>query len=129
MERLARAARRDFRDGFLMRVGALLHAGAIEQLEWALLEPLADTGFQRLKDDVGAATLESVLLAAKKVSFVDGLDLPIAVLDRVERGWIARLARQVEGETASVMRRHAPEKRLGLLALYLIHRRSQLIDG
>ncbi|WP_292288881.1 hypothetical protein [Marivita sp.] len=37
MERLARAARRDFRDGFLMRVGALLHAGAIEQLEWALL--------------------------------------------------------------------------------------------
>ncbi|WP_296940847.1 Tn3 family transposase [uncultured Marivita sp.] len=129
MERLARAARRDFRDGFLMRVGALLHAETIEQLEWALSEPLADTGFQRLKDDVGAATLESVLLAARKVSFVDGLDLPIAVLDRVERGWIARLARQVEGETASEMRRHAPEKRLGLLAVYLIHRRSQLIDG
>jgi hypothetical protein len=52
------------------------------------------------------------------VSFVDGLDLPIAVLDRVERGWIARLARQVEGETASEMRRHVPEKRLGLLAVY-----------
>lgn len=129
MERLARAARRDFRDGFLMRVGALLHAETIEQLEWVLLEPLANTGFQRLKDDVGAATLESVLLAARKVSFVDGLDLPMAVLDRVERGWIARLARQVEGETASEMRRHAPEKRLGLLAVYLMHRRSQLIDG
>ena len=65
MERLARAARRDFRDGFLMRVGALLHAETIEQLEWVLLEPLANTGFQRLKDDVGAATLESVLLAAR----------------------------------------------------------------
>ena len=37
--------------------------------------------------------------------------------------------RQVEGETASEMRRHAPEKRLGLLAVYLMHRRSQLIDG
>ena len=34
----------------------------------ALSEPLADTGFQRLKDDVGAATLESVLLAARKPS-------------------------------------------------------------
>lgn len=66
MERLARAARRDFRDGFLMRVGALLHAETIEQLEWVLLEPLANTGFQRLKDDVGAATLESVLLAARE---------------------------------------------------------------
>ena len=129
MERLARGARRDFRDGFLARVGARLNAGTVEQLEWALLEPLADTGFQRLKDDVGAATLESVLLAARKVSFVDGLDLPMAVLDRVERGWIARLARQVEGETASEMRRHTPERRLGLLAVYLMHRRSQLIDG
>lgn len=129
MERLARGARRDFRDGFLTRVGARLNAGTAEQLEWALSEPLADTGFQRLKDDVGAATLESVLLAARKVSFVDSLDLPMAVLDRVERGWIARLARQVEGETASEMRRHTPERRLGLLAVYLMHRRSQLIDG
>lgn len=129
MDRLARAARRDFRDGFLDRVGAQLTAETIEKLEWALSEPLADTGFQRLKDDVGAATLESVLLAARKVSFVDSLDLPMAVLDRVERGWTARLARQVEGETASEMRRHMPERRLGLLAVYLMHRRAQLIDG
>jgi hypothetical protein len=129
MERIARAARRDFRDAFLDRVGARLTAKSVEKLEWALSEPLADTGFQRLKDDVGAATLESVLLAARKVSFVDDLDLPMAVLGRVERGWIARLARQVEGETASEMRRHTPEKRLGLLAIYLMHRRSQLIDG
>ena len=71
MERIARAARRDFRDGFLDLVGAQLTAETIEKLEWALSEPLADTGFQRLKDDVGAATLESVLLAARKVSFVD----------------------------------------------------------
>ena len=129
MDRLARAARRDFRDGFLMRVNALLQTKTIAQLEWALSEPLAATGFQRLKDDVGAATLESVLLAARKVSFVDGLDLPMVVFDGVERGWVARLARQVEGETASEMRRHTPERRLGLLAVYLMHRRSQLIDG
>ena len=129
MERLARAARRDFRDGFLMRVSALLHDETIEQLERVLSEPLADTGFQRLKDDVGAATLESVLLAARKVSFADGLDLPMAVLNKVERSWIARLARQVEGETASEMRRHTPERRFGLLAVYLMYRRSQLIDG
>ena len=129
MERIARAARRDFRNGFLDWVDAQLTAETIEQLEWALSEPLSDTGFQRLKDDVGAATLESVLLAARKVSFVDGLELPVAALGRVERGWISRLSRQVEGETASEMRRHAPEKRLGLFAVYLMHRRSQLIDG
>lgn len=59
MERLDRAARRNFRDGFLDRVGAALTAETIEKLEWALSEPLADTEFQRVKDDVGAATLET----------------------------------------------------------------------
>ena len=100
MERLARAARRDFRNGFLLRVSALLPAETIEQLAWALSEPLADTGFQRLKGDVGAATLESVLLAARKVSFVEALNLPLDIFGDVERGWMMRIARQVEGETA-----------------------------
>ena len=61
---------------FLAHVGARLTPETVEKLECALSEPLAETGFQRLKDDVGAVTLESVLLAAKKVSFVDELDLP-----------------------------------------------------
>ena len=129
MERLARAARREFRENFLTLVASQLSIETTEQLERALAEPLEDTGFQRLKDDVGAATLDSVLLAARKASFVEELGLPMDILDDVERGWVLRLARQVEGETASEMRRHAPEKRLGLLAVYLMHRRSQLIDG
>lgn len=129
MERLARAARRDFRENFLTLVVSLLSIETTEQLERALAKPLEDTGFQRLKDDVGAATLDSVLLAARKTSFVEELGLPMDILGDVERGWVLRLARQVEGETASEMRRHAPEKRLGLLAVYLMHRRSQLIDG
>jgi hypothetical protein len=129
MERLARASRRDFRKGFLAQVGLQLSVETIEQLEWALSEPLAETGFQRLKDDVGAASLDSVLRAALRVSFVEGLNLPLDILVGVERCWVSRLARQVEGETASEMRRHALERRLGLLASYLMHRKSQLTDG
>ncbi len=129
MERLARAARRDFREGYLTKVASRLSTERVTQLEWTLSEPLATTGFQRLKDDVGAATLDSVLLTAQKVSFVAALNLPLDILGDVERGWVMRIACQVEGETASEMRRHAPEKRFGLLAVYLMHRRSQLIDG
>jgi len=129
MDRLARAARRSFREAFLAQVASRLSAATVEQLEWALSEPLAATGFQRLKDDVGAASLESVLSAAQKVSFVEGLDLPQDLMSGVERGWVARLARQAEGETASEMCRHTSERRLGLLAIYLMHRKSQLIDG
>ncbi len=129
MERLARAARRDFREGYLTKVASRLSTETVTQLEWTLSEPLAMTGFQRLKDDVGAATLDNVLLAAQKVSFVEALNLPLNILDNVERGWVMRIARQVEGETASEMRRHSPERRLGLLSVYLMHRRSQLVDG
>ena len=129
MERLARAARRNFRDDFLTLAASRLPFETARQLELALSEPLAETGFQRLKDDVGAASLDSILLAARKVSFIEGLDLPLETLAAVDRGWTARLARQVEGETASEMRRHAHDRRLGLLAIYLMHRKSQLIDG
>ena len=129
MERLARAARRNFRDDFLRFAASRLPSETARQLELALSEPLAETGFQRLKDDVGAASLDSILLAARKVSFIEGLDLPLETLAAVDRGWAARLARQVEGETASEMRRHERDRRLGLLAIYLMHRKSQLIDG
>lgn len=129
MERLARAARREFREGFLTKVASRLSTETIDRLERVLSEPLATTGFQRLKDDVGAATLESVLLAAQKATFVEELHLPMELLASVDRGWITQLSRQVEGETAFEMRRHKPERRLGLLAVYLMHRKSQLIDG
>ena len=39
------------------------------------------------------------------------------------------LVRRVEGETAAEMRRHNETKRLGLLAIYLMSRRAQLLDG
>ena len=86
MERLARSARRSFREDFLARVAYRLSIGTVGKLEWALSEPLAATGFQRLKDDVGAVSLESVLSAAQKVAFVEQLDLPLDMLSGVERG-------------------------------------------
>jgi len=129
MERLVRAARREFREGFLSKVVSRLSPGTAEQLERVLSEPLAATGFHGLKDDVGTATLESVLLAAQKGSFVEDLHLPMDLLDGVDRGWIRQLSRLVEGETAFEMRRHTPERRLGLLTIYLMHRKSHLIDG
>ena len=83
----------------------------------------------RLKDDVGAATLDNVLEAADRVAFIEGLDLPFGVTDRVDPSWLKHFARRVEGETAYEMRRHAQEKRIGLLALYIMSRKSHLIDA
>ena len=100
-----------------------------EKLEQALLAPLAVTGFQRLKDGVGGATLKNILAAAERVRFVESLILPMELMAHPDRDWIARLARQVEGETASEMRRHSKDRRLGQFAVYLMHRKSQLIDG
>ena len=51
------------------------------------------------------------------------------MVGKVDPAWARILTRRVEGETASEMRRHSEEKCLGLLAIYLMSRRSQLIDS
>lgn len=61
--------------------------------------------------------------------FLEGLDLPFGVTDRVDPSWLKHFARRVEGETAYEMRRHAQVKRMGLLALYIMSCKSHLIDG
>lgn len=129
MERLVRSAQHRFQEELLVHVSSRLSSETIVALEASLADPRGDHGFQSLKEDVGAATLDNVLDAADWLAFIQSLSLPFDLLDDVDPTWIRLLTRRVEGETASEMRRHSPEKRLGLLAIYLMSRRSQMIDG
>ena len=129
MERLVRGTRHDFLEGLLSSITQDLPADARAKLEASLCEPTGPTGFHRLKDDVGAASLESVLGACDRLAFVEELDLPIDRLGEIDPAWVALLSRRVEGETASEMRRHGETRRLGLYALYLMDRRRRMIDG
>ena len=129
IERLVRSARREFSDTFLFSVTGCLSSGTIAKLETSLSDPMATTGFQRLKDDVGAAALENMLSATARLAFIRDLHLPMDMLEKVDRAWIDRLVRRVGGETASEMRRHDFERRMGLYAVYLMAHNAQLIDG
>ena len=129
MERLVRSARHDFLEGLLNAIARELPAHTREKLEASLTEPAAPTGFHRLKDDVGAASLASVLGACHRLEFVEGLRLPTGCLAGVDRGWVAQLSRRVEGEAAWEMRRHGEERRHALYALYLMDRRREMVDG
>ncbi len=129
LARSIRTARIAFVDGLLAGIARALSPNASEAFEASLTDPRGGHGFQRLKDDVGAATLESVLDAADRLAFIQGLDLPFDMMSSVDPSWIKILVRRVEGETASEMRRHKREKRLGLLAIYIMSRRAKLIDG
>ncbi|MES0864796.1 Tn3 family transposase, partial [Ruegeria sp. SCPT10] len=129
MERLVRSALHAFQETFLTEISGQVSQKIRAALEESLADPRGAHGFLRLKDDVGAATLDNVLEAADRLAFIEGLELPFGVADRVDPSWLRHLARRVEGETAYEMRRHAQEKRIGLLALYIMTRISQLIDG
>lgn len=98
-------------------------------LEASLTDPRGGDGFQHLKDDVGATTLDNVLDASHQLALIQDLGLPFVAFSAIDPSWVKMLMRRVEGETASEMRRHNREKRLGLLAVYLMSRRSQMIDG
>jgi TnpA family transposase len=127
--RLVRSARHAFQEDYLMSVFNRLEPMAIESLEASLADPRGALGFQQLKGDVGAATLDNVLDAAERLEFIRGLDLPFDLLENIDPSWVRMLMRRVEGETASEMRRHSRGRRLGLLAVYLMSRRAQMIDG
>lgn len=129
MERLVRSARHAFQEEYLMSVFNRLETHAIEGLENSLADPRGAYGFQQLKADVGAPALDSVLEAAARLEFIHGLNLPFDLLDGIDPSWVRIITRRVEGETASEMRRHSKERRLGLLAVYLMSRRAQMIDG
>ena len=123
MERLVRGARHDFLEGLLTSITRDLPVDTRAKLEASLFEPMGPTGFHRLKDDVGAASLESVLGACDRLAFVEGLELPAERLGGVDPTWVALLSRRVEGETASETRL------LGLYALCFMERRRKMIDG
>ncbi|WP_373636629.1 Tn3 family transposase [Yoonia sp. BS5-3] len=129
MERATRSALHAFQEHFLAEVSGKVSKKASPALEECLAEPRGVHGFLRLKDDVGAATLDNILEAADRLAFIEGLDLPFGATDRVDPSWFKHFARRAEGETAYEMRRHADKKRIGFLALYVMSRKSQLIDG
>ncbi|SFU94394.1 Transposase and inactivated derivatives, TnpA family [Aliiroseovarius crassostreae] len=129
LERIVRSVRQRFLESYLTSVAVRLSAPAAVELEASLADPRGKSGFQRLKGDVGAATLDNVLDAAHRLTFIQKLDLPSDAIGEIDQSWVNMLARRTEGETASEMRRHGREKRLGLLAVYLMTRRAELLDG
>lgn len=92
VERLVRSECQRFREGIVAEATARLSPETTEALEAMLAEPEAATGFHRLKADVGAATLESVLAATGRLGFIKGLALPRDLLAGPARPWIERLA-------------------------------------
>ncbi|WP_057464845.1 DUF4158 domain-containing protein [Pseudovibrio sp. POLY-S9] len=123
LTRFIRTARKTFTDDILKNITNSLTDETVAALETCLANPRGDHGFQRLKDDVGAATLDNVLDGANRLAFIQKLTLPLVSISSIDLSWIKVLTRRVEGETASEMRRHSRDKRLGLLAIYLISRR------
>ena len=129
MERLVRGARHDAVENLLARIADSLSDEARGKLEASLADPKCATGFLSLKADAGAATLESILAAARRLAFVNTLGLPFDAMTNVDLALVQRLSRRVDGETAAEMRRHGDTRRLGLFALHLMHRRAQMIDA
>ncbi|ERP98378.1 transposase [Labrenzia sp. C1B10] len=129
MERLTRSALHAFSERLLDEICGRMPVETRLALEASLSDPRGQHGFLRLKEDVGAATLDNVLDAASRLEFVQSLVLPFEVVASIHPSWIKMLMRRVEGETAAEMRRHGETKRLGLLAIYIMSRRAQLLDG
>ena len=70
-----------------------------------------------------------MLGALERLAFIRDLALPRGCLAGAGRPWVETLARRAAGETASEMRRHARERRLGRMALWSMVRKGQPACG
>lgn len=129
IERLVRSERQKFLEAFFASVAAALAPEAAEKMEESLSAPDDGVGFNALKADPGRIALESVLKVADRLAFVRSLNLPRPLLTQLGKPWLDRLRRQVASEKASEMRRHAPARRLGLYAVFLMIREAEIVDG
>ena len=122
IDRLVRSERQKFLDGYLTSVTDRLSPETIALLEASLKDPESPTGFHKLKDDAGQATLENMLAVTERLAFIQKLDLPRALLRGPGQAWIDQIVRRVGGEKGSEMRRHGRLRQLGLYAVCLMAR-------
>ncbi len=95
MGRIVRSARKAFRDTLFKQLAERLSLETTSALDACLSDPLLPTDFQRMKDDIGTATLENILMASAKLAFLQRLDLPFDMFAHIDRRWLSRIGRQV----------------------------------
>ena len=129
MERLVRAERQRFMDVFVDRVADRLSPEAAALMQSSLADTDSITAFHAIKGDPGSASLDNMLAQCERLAFIKKLMLPRDMLRGVGQPWINQIVRRVGAEKASEMRRHMPQRQLGLYAVFLMVREAQIIDG
>ena len=74
-------------DALLPRLACQLSPSTVAALDASLEDARGEHGFQRLKNDVGATTLDNVLDAAGRHAFIQGLDLPFGAISGIDPFW------------------------------------------
>jgi hypothetical protein len=76
MERLVRSERQRFLECFLAGVADRLLPETVALMKASLVDPDSLTGFQTIKNDAGAATLDNMLALVDRLAFIQKLALP-----------------------------------------------------
>ncbi|QGM48321.1 Tn3 family transposase [Methylocystis heyeri] len=129
LERQVRSQRQHYLDSWLSGVHDRLSASTVALLEDSIVDPDGQTGFNTMKGDAGQASLDNILSMTAKLAFIQKLNLPRDLLSAPSKAWVEQVVRRVGGEKASEMRRHAPARQIGLYAVYLLSRETQLTDA
>lgn len=128
---LIATAQRHFEDQLLDDVAAALLPRQRDLLDMSLADAdeIMGFGFSSLKADVGAPSLDNILMAVRRLDFVRSLTLPAAALPAYASPVGRLLRRRVANETASRMRQHPDGRRHALYAIFLAQRDRELTDS
>ena len=126
---LITTARRTFEDKVLEAIASSLSPEHRRRLDASLADEDGATSFSDLKADPGQPNLDNILLAAKRLTFVKQVALPVAACPDLG-GPVARMFRRPRVRRNRLV--HAPASRQpapALYALFLAHRQREITDG
>jgi TnpA family transposase len=129
LDRLVRSAFNQFEQNLHKTIAKTLTEEAKSKVDFCLDGANGTIEFSSLKADPGRVGLESVLTETEKLQFLRSLNLSSDVFQTISIKLLRHYYNRISGESAWEVKRHPPEIRYSLFAIFLYFRQREIIDG
>ncbi len=106
-----------------------LSVSAKDKIDFCLDGAEGAAEFSSLKADPGRVGLESILAETDKLQFIGSLNLSLDIFQAINTKALKHYYQRICSESAWEVKRHPPEIRYSLFAIFLYFRQREIIDG
>lgn len=131
LERLVRSAMTTYEDRVFSTITQALSCDCIQHIDSFLSEGanITNISFTSMKAEPGKLGLDSVFKESEKLEYINTLDLPCEILKQIPVKTLATYKTRVASQSTWETKRHPPNCRYALAAIFLYLRKAEIIDA